>query len=250
MKAAPSCSLIVLGLLIAAPAIAQSYTPPRTSDGKPDFQGIWRVMNAAAWDIQDHAAQKGVPGGQAVVVGHDIPYQPWAAEQQRKNHAARATADPDAKCYLPGVPRITYMGFPFQIVQTPNYVGIAYEYIHTSRIIYTDGTSHPDPSIDFWMADSRGHYEADTLVVDVANHIPDTWFDHAGNFHSDELHVVERYTRMDHDHIRYDVTIEDPKVFTRPWQMTMVLYRQVEPEFRILEYECYQYALEEEQQKK
>jgi hypothetical protein len=241
-----SLTVIVIAWLAAAPARGQSYTPPRTPDGRPDLQGIWRVMNSAAWDIQDHSAQSGVPAGQGVVEGNEIPYQPWAAEQKRNNYLNRATTDPEAKCYLPGVPRITYLGFPFQIVQTPNYVAIAYEYVHAYRIIYTDGTSHPDPSIDFWMADSRGRYEGDTLVVDVANHNPETWFDRAGNFHSEALHVVERYTRVGPDHINYEVTIEDPKVFTRPWKMRMILYRQVEPNFQILEYECHTYALEEE----
>jgi hypothetical protein len=231
--------------LAAEPSRAQTYVPPRTPDGRPDLQGIWRVMNSAAWDIQDHSGSLGVPAGQSVVEGNEIPYQAWALEQKRQNYANRATADPESRCYLPGVPRITYMGFPFQIVQTPNYVAMAYEWGHAYRIVYTNGTTHPDPGVEFWMGDSRGRYEGDTLVVDVANHSADTWFDRAGNFHSEAMRLVERYTRIGPDHIRYEVTVEDPKVFTRPWKMSMVLYRQVEPGFQILEYECHLYALEE-----
>ena len=227
----------------ASPAGGQAYTPPRTLDGKPDLQGIWQVLNTAAWDVQDHAARKGVPAGQGVVEGNDIPYQPWAAAKKKENFDSRATADPDAKCYLPGVPRITYMPFPFQIYQTANSVVILYEYVLAVRTIYTD-RPHLEGKIDWWMGESRGRWEGDTLVVDTSHFNDQTWFDGAGNFHSDALHVVERYTRVSPDHINYDVTIEDPKVFTRPWKMSMPLYRRRETGLRVLEYECY--ALQEE----
>jgi hypothetical protein len=225
---------------------AQPYSPPRTPDGHPDLQGVWQVNNTAAWDVQDHAAQLGVPAGQGVVEGNEIPYQPWALAKKQENFKNRATADPETKCYLPGVPRITYMPFPFQIVQTPDKLTILYEYIHTIRYIYTNGTPHPPGHIDWWMGDSRGRWEGDTLVVDSIHFDEQTWFDRAGNFHSDALHVVERYTRIGPDHINYEVTIEDLKVFTRPWKMSMPLYRHVERNFELLEYECYAYKLEEE----
>ena len=138
------------------------------------------------------------------------------------------------------------MPFPFQIFQTPQSVAILYEYIHINRLIHTDRTPHPFPKVvDFWMGDSRGHYEGDTLVVDVANLNDQTWFDSAGNFHSDALHLVERYTRLGPDHLEYEVTIEDPAVFTRPWKMKTILYRRKDAGAQILEYECYAYALEE-----
>jgi hypothetical protein len=217
---------------------------PRTPDGKPNLSGIWRVMNAAAWDIEDHSAQKGVPGGQGVVEGGVIPYQPWALAKKKENYAQRATLDPETKCYLPGVPRITYMPFPFQIIQTPNEVTLLYEYVHTVRYIFTDGSPHPPGPIEWWLGDSRGRWEGDTLVVDVVHFNDQTWFDRAGNFHSDALHVVERYTLLGRDHIRYSVTIEDPKVFTRPWNMNMILYRHIEPNFQLLDYECYAFDFE------
>jgi hypothetical protein len=214
---------------------------PRTASGKPDLRGIWQVLNMAAWDLQDHAAQLGVQAGQGVVHENDIPYLAWAAKARKDNYENRQAADPNAKCYLPGVPRITYMPFPFEIVQSDRYVAIAYEYNQASRLIYTDGSLHVKGA-DFWMGDSRGRWEGDTLVVDVANLNGDTWFDAAGNFHSDALHVVERYTPKGPNVILYDVTIEDPKVFSRPWNMSMPLYRRLEPGVRLLEYECVAFA--------
>src|SRR5262245_58692790 len=222
---------------MASAQTGQTMAMPRASDGHPDLSGVWQVMTTAAWDIQDHNAATGVPAGQGVVVGNTIPYQPWAVERKRQNAANRA-ADPEANCFLPGVPRLTCEPFPFQIVQTPTLVSILYEFVHATRMIYTDGTSHPPGHIEFWMGDSRGRWERDTLVVDVIHFNAETWFDRAGNFHSDALHVVERLTPMDSDHIDYSVTIEDPKVFTRPWQMNMILYRRREPNVQLLEYEC------------
>jgi hypothetical protein len=217
---------------------------PRTPDGKPDLSGIWQVMNAAAWDIQDHPAQKGVPGGQGVVEGNVIPYQPWALARKKENYEQRATLDPESKCYLPGVPRVTFMPFPFQIIQKPNEVTILHEYVHAVRYIFMNGTQHPPGHIDWWLGDSRGRWEGDTLVVDVIHFNDQTWFDRAGNFHSDALHLTERFTLTDRDHISYAVTVEDPKVFTRPWNMSMILYRHTESNFQLLDYECYGFDFE------
>jgi hypothetical protein len=230
------------------PAAAQRSAPPRTPDGKPNLQGIWQVLNTAAWDIQDHHARLGVPAGQGVVEGNEIPYQPWALARKQQNLATRLTADPETKGYMPGVPRIMYMSFPFQVFQTANHVTIAFEYAHGVRIIYTNGTQHPRGPINWWLGDSRGRWEGDTLVVDVVHFTDQTWFDRAGNFHSDALHLVERYTMMGPDHINYEVTVEDPKVFTRPWKMSMTLYRRKEPNIRLLEYEA-GFLIQEEQQK-
>jgi hypothetical protein len=230
---------VVMTLAVAASAQTTSPALPRTPDGKPDFSGIWQVMNTAAWDIQDHSAQSGVPAGIGVVVGNEIPYKPEALAKKRRNYDDRATADPETKCYLPGVPRVMYMPYPFQIFQKPGQMTMLFEYVHATRYIYTDGTPHPDGHIDWWMGDSRGRWEGDTLVVDVVDFNEDTWFDRAGNFHSDELHLVERFTALDRDHITYEVTVEDSKVFTRPWRMSMILYRHREPNLQLLEYDCF-----------
>jgi hypothetical protein len=179
-----------------------------------------------------------MPAGLSVVVGGAIPYQPWAAVKKRENFENRLNADPEAKCYLPGVPRITYMPYPFQIVQTPAQLAFLYEYVHATRNVFV-GSEHPPGHIDWWMGDSRARWEGDTLVVDVVDFNHATWFDRAGNFHSDELHVTERYTRTGPDHMKYEATIEDPKVFTRSWLIRMPLYRRQESEIQLLEYECY-----------
>jgi hypothetical protein len=239
--------MVVAFSLAASPSAAQAPADmalPRTADGKPDLSGFWQVLNTAAWDIQDHRAQKGVPAGQGVVEGNDIPYQPWAAVKKKDNFENRATADPETKCYLPGVPRLTYMPFPFQIVQSPREVIVLAEYAHAVRTIHADGSPHPKDGVESWLGDSRGHWEGHTLVVDVSLFNDKTWFDRAGNFHSDALHVIERYTPTDPDHIEYTVTIDDPKVFTRPWQMNMTLYRRKEKNFQLLEYECYGFDYE------
>ena len=231
------------GLTVAAaqtPAGPSASAIPRAPDGKPDLSGFWQVMNSAWLDIQDHSAELGVPAGQGVVVGNDIPYLPAALEKKKQNYASRHAADPVAKCFLPGVPRITYLPFPFQIFQTPQRIGLLYEYAHAVREVYLN-SEHLEGPIEWWMGDSRGRWEGDTLVVDVVHFNDQTWFDRAGNHHSDALHVVERYSFIDKDHLNYDVTIEDPKVFSRPWQMRMVLYRRVEPNFQVLEYECHSY---------
>ena len=239
------CLLLVCAVARLA-AQNQAAAVPRGANGRPDLSGIWQVLNSAAWDIQDHSAALGVPAGQGVVEGNEIPYQPWAAAKKRENYQNRRTADPEARCFQPGVPRITYMPFPFQIVQTPTYIAILYEYAHVTRHIYADGTPHPKGPIDSWfMGDSRGRWEGNTLVVDVIHFTDQTWFDRAGNFHSEALHVVERYTPTDRDHITYEVTIEDPKVFTRPWKMTMPLYRRQEQNVQLLDYECYSLLQEE-----
>ena len=242
-------SIVALLMLVApsaagqtTPVVSETHTPPPTIEDQPNIQGVWQALNTAAWDIQDHSARLGIPAGQGVVEENEIPYQPWALAKQQENFENRVTADPETKCTMPGVPRITYMPYPFQIFQFSDRVLILYEYAHVTRTIYIDGSSHPEGHIDFWMGDSRGHWEGNTLVVDVIHFNNQTWFDRAGNFHSEALHVVERYTPSGLDHMTYEVTIEDPKVFTRPWKMSMPLYRRQEERIQLLEYECYAYA--------
>jgi hypothetical protein len=231
---------VVLAAFFAFPATrvtAQAPATPRTSDGKPNLQGIWQVLNTAAWDVQDHAARLGVPAGQGIVDGNEIPYQPAALAKKRANFENRATADPETKGYLPGVPRIMFVPFPFQIFQTPDQIVMVFEYDRGVRNIYTNGTPHPRGPLNWWLGDSRGRWEGNTLVVDVVYFTDQTWFDRAGNFHSDALHLVERFIPAGPDHINYEVTVEDSNVFTRPWTMRTVFYRRKEPNVRVLEYD-------------
>jgi hypothetical protein len=218
---------------------------PRTPDGKPDFSGIWQALNAGAWDIQDHNASLdgnfGVPPGKGIVEGNEIPYKPEALAQKKKNYEKRDTEDPGfAKCYLPGVPRANYMPYPFEIIQNPQMVGIRYQFARAVRTIDLTGSSRAwlEGWPDFWMGDSRGKWEGDTLVVDVRKLDERTWFDHAGNFHTENLHVVERYSPIDRDHIQYEATMEDPDVFTRPWKISMPLYRVVDKNPEVFEWDC------------
>ena len=176
--------------------------PRAAGSTQPDLNGIWQAIGTAHWDIEGHAARSGpilalgavgaIPGGLGVVEGGQIPYQPWALEQKEKNAQNWLTADPEIKCYFPGVPRATYQPFPFQIFQSGNKIVIAYEFAQARRLIFMD--NHKEAPIDSWMGWSNGHWAGDTLVVDVTDFNDQTWFDRAGNFHSDALHVVERYT--------------------------------------------------------
>ena len=233
-----AASLLAVATAGLASLSAQTQAIPRTADGKPNLSGIWQVVNSAVWDIQDHSAANGMPAGQGVVEGNELPYLPAALAKRKQNLQNRLTGDTERDCLLPGVPRITYMPFPFQIVQTPREVGLLYEYAHVTRHVYMD-TPHLAGGITWWMGDSRGRWEGDTLVVDVKSFNDKTWFDRSGNFHSDALHVVERYTLIDKDHIVYEATIEDPNVFARPWKMSMPLYRRIDRNMQLLDYECY-----------
>jgi hypothetical protein len=240
--------------LAATSAVGQApaYRAPRTADGKPDLNGIWQALNSANWDLEGHAAAMGPvpalgavfarPPGLGVVEGDEIPYLPAAATKKKENQANWVMLDPEAKCYLPGIPRATYLPYPFQIVQSQKVILISYEYAGAVRVINMEApTKAPAES---WMGWSNGRWEGETLVVDVTSQIEDTWFDRAGNFHSDALHVVERYTPRTADTLSYEATIEDPKVFSRPWKISMPLYRRVERNARLLEYRCAEFAEE------
>jgi hypothetical protein len=234
-------AIAIVGTGAAAQQTANDYEAPRTAYGHPDLQGLWQTMSPAVWNLEDHTAELGIPAGQSVVVGGSIPYRPDAAEQRERNRENRATDDPEASCKMVGVPRTMYMPYPFQIVQTPTQVTILSEYVHSVRTIFLDSEHPADPLQQLWMGDSRGHWDGDTLVVDVNNFTGETWLDRSGNFHSDALHVVERFTRTSPDHLLYEVTLEDPNVYSESWQISMPLYRRVEPNARLLEYECHAY---------
>jgi hypothetical protein len=218
----------------AAPPAGQV---PRTPEGRPDFNGIWQAFGAAHWNIEPHSAIDGRPAGLGLVVGGEIPYQPWAREQQRKNYQNRAVDDPMARCFMPGVPRALYLPFPFEIVQTPKHIGMAFEYAHATRTIFLDNTPHLE-ELDLWMGDSRGRWEKDTLVIDTVSVNGRAWLDHAGNFYSQTARITERLTPRGPNHIDYEATIADPKVFTRPLQLRLLLYRRLEEHFELLDYEC------------
>jgi hypothetical protein len=240
-------------LAILTPALADGQIKtsiPRTAAGKPDLSGVWQAMNTADWNLQAHGAQPGVdpalgaigaiPPGPGVVEGGPIPYLPAAAAKRDENYKNRWTADPEIKCYMPGIPRATYQPFPFQIIQGSDTIMMSYEFADAVRMVYM---KNPGPAPDdSWMGWSIGHWDGDTLVVDVTSQNDQTWFDRAGDFHSDELHVVERYTPVDANIIMYEATIQDPKTFSRPWKISMPLYRHVEKNAQLMEFKCIPFA--------
>ena len=249
-----------------------SSRPARTADDKPNFSGIWQAANEAHWDLQAHEARSGdrdaagrlppyeyarvpaapvlalgaaagVPGSVGVVQGDgQIPYKPEAAAMKKQNGENWIDRDPELKCYLPGIPRAMYMPYPFQIVQSTNKIQMAYTFANAARTIHLDKVEGPPD--DTYMGHSVGRWEGDTLVVDVTTFNGKNWFDRAGNFHSASLHLVERYTPITPDAIHYEVTIEDPEVFTRSWKIAMPLYRRLEPNAQLIEYPCIEFSEE------
>jgi len=231
---------------------AASSGAPRTVNGKPNLTGLWQSLGTADWDIQAHGAQAGpfyqlgaigaIPPGQSIVEGDEIPYLLEALEQKKKNLANRWKEDPVIKCYMPGVPRSTYMAFPFQIIQSQKDILIAYEFGSENRLINMGKPQ--EAAVDTWMGTSNGHWDGNTLVVDVTGFNGMAWFDRAGNFASDSLHVVERYSLLDANTMNYEATIEDPKTFSRPWKVNVILYRHREKDARLLEFKCVEFTEE------
>ena len=260
---AASLAVLIIGAL---PMAGQAYRAPRAPGGHPDLNGIWQALNEANFDIEAHAARPALalrpgpygpvpaaqvvalgavgaePPGMGVVEGGEIPYQPEALAKKKQNQQDWLNRDPEIKCYLPGVPRATYMPYPFQILQSNSALTFVYEYAGAVRNIFLK-----DPGkapIDSWMGQSVGRWDGETLVIDVTGMNDQSWFDRAGNFHSDKLHVVERYIRTSPDLISYEANIEDPDVFTRPWKMSMALYRRQEKNAQLLDFKCVEFVEE------
>jgi hypothetical protein len=255
-------------LLFAGLSMAQTaaYRAPRADGGHPDLNGIWQTMNEADYDLEAHVARPAmalrqgpfgpvpsapvlalgavgaVPPSLGVVAGGEIPYKPEMLAKKNENQENWLTRDPEIKCYLPGVPRATYIPQPFQIFQNARQIFFTYQFAGAVRNIFL---KDPGPApVDSWMGQSVGHWEGETLVIDVTGLNDQSWFDRAGNFHSDALHVVERYTRTSPDVISYEATMEDPKVFTRPWKIQMPLYRRQEKNMQLLDFKCVEFVEE------
>jgi hypothetical protein len=278
MKASLSRSLLA-AIAITAAAVAVTTIATRTSgepaasarlDGKPNFNGVWQALNEANWDLQAHDARAGavtqpgvypdpyarvpaapvlalgaaggVPASVGVVSGDgDIPYTSAAAATKKDNAEHWIDRDPELKCYVPGTPRAMYLNYPFQIVQSTNKIHVDFAFANAARTIHLDAVD--EPPADTAMGFSRGRWDGDTLVVDTTQ-LQGTWLDRAGNFYSETAHMVERFTPISGDAIRYEVTIEDPNVFTRPWTISMPLYRRLESNAQLLEYPCVEFVEE------
>jgi hypothetical protein len=240
------CSIVAIVVVtgLALPGIAQTqrpFTPTRLADGKtPDFRGIWQVRDTAYLNIEGHATEKGIAASKSIVVDPadgKIPYKADALAERQKNYRNRATADPSLKCYQAGIPRATYLPTPLQIVQSPGNFAIVYQDNHAFRVFHPETRPHFD-SADWWMGDTRYRWENDVLVADVVALTDQLWLDQAGNFHSTQIHIVERYRMISADTIEYEARIEDPVVYSKPWMLRTVLYRVKEPGARIIEDEC------------
>ena len=269
MKISSGAAVMVLAFVLAGlPVRGQSpdQALPRLPSGRPNLNGIWQALNSANYDIERHVARPAmalregphgplpavqvlalgavgaVPGSMGVVEGGTIPYTTAALAKKKENQEHWIERDPEIKCYLPGVPRATYMPFPFQIFQNEESIFIAYEYARATRDIFLEELE--PAQTDSWMGQSVGRWEGDTFVVDVTGFNDQTWLDRAGTHHSSQLHVVERYTLIGLNHIQYEASIEDPQVFTRPWKISMPLYRRIEPDARLMDFKCVEFVEE------
>ncbi|HEY5665536.1 MAG TPA: hypothetical protein VIV64_02365 [Gammaproteobacteria bacterium] len=255
MRGATSTRIIGIALALGAAATARAEVlteMPRATDGRPDLSGVWQALNTAHWNLEPHVseypvllelgAQFAVPPGHGVVEGGSIPYLPDALTERDRRFSNRLEEDPEVMCYLGGVPRSTYMPYPFQILQSPDDVIIYYQFATGVRRIFIDGEQ--EAPLDSWNGWSNARWDGDTLEVEVTGFNGLTWLDRAGNYASENATVTERYTPLGPNHMQYEATIDDPTVFSRPWTISMPLYRIVDEDFRVLEFKCEPYAEE------
>lgn len=257
--AVAAAALIALG---SVPAQADNHAAVEQIDGKPNLNGVWQAMTTANWNLEPHSAASNpvadrllgaigaIPAGLGVIDGNEIPYLPEAMERLASHRANVIYHDPEAACYLPGIPRATYMSFPFQIIQGNNDdILMAYEYASANRVVHMEEIGIPP--IDTWMGTSYGQWDGDTLVVTTLAQGPGlvklpagemiegvTWLDRAGNYLTTNATVTERFTKMGENHISYEATIEDPSIYSRPWTIRMPLYRRMEQNAQLLEFKC------------
>jgi hypothetical protein len=221
--------------------------------GKPNLNGMWQTLGTAHWNLEAHSAEEleqiwqlgalgGIPAGQSYVVGGTIPYLPGGQEKRQENKAGWPSTDPMISCYLPGIPRATYMPFPFQIIQGDSDILFSYAFAKSNRNVHMSPVE--EAPIDMWMGWSRGNWDGDTLVVEVTSNDDRTWLDRAGNHHSYMMKVTERYTPIGVNHIQYEATIEDPLTYSEPWTIRLPLYRYMDANAELLEYNCVEFSEE------
>jgi len=255
MRQGSTFSWVAALLLAAAVPLATDAQPARPRvGGHPNLNGIWQAMNSANWNLEGHAASQNlafwrlgavgaIPAGQSVVKEGKIPYRADALARREENRAGWPKTDPEAACYLPGIPRATYLPHPFQIVQGDDDILFVYSFANANRAVHMkDLRTIDEIPVDLWMGWSNGRWDGDTLVVEVLANDDRTWFDRAGNYHSSQLKVTERYTLLDPNRIQYEATIDDPETFTAPWTISMHLYRNTEPNAELLEFKCVEFS--------
>ena len=254
MRAGVIGTVAALAAFVAVTQAEAQTSRPERINGRPNFNGIWQAAGSAHWNLEAHSASRlenfwqlgaigSIPAGQSVVVGGTIPYKPEALAKRDENRAGWPKSDPEAACYLPGIPRANYMPYPFQIVQGDGDIMFVYEYASANRAVhFEDVRTLDDVPVDLWMGWSNGSWDGDTLVVQTIANDDRTWLDRSGNYHSSQMTVTERLTLLGPDHIQYEATIDDPQVFTRPWTIQLPLYRRVEPNAELLEFKCVEFA--------
>lgn len=248
------CLLTAVAVAFGPLGVAQERELPERIAGKPNLNGIWQALNTAHWNLEGHPAEPlkefwklgaiaAIPAGQSVVVGREIPYLPGALARRDQHRAGWPASDPEAKCYLPGIPRATYMPYPFQIVQgEADIIMFVYTFANANRPVFMK--DHKIAPVDLWMGRSNGRWDGETLVIEVNSNIDQTWLDRAGNYHSAAMIVTERYTLIDQHVMQYEATINDPQTFSRPWTIRMPLYRRMENNARLLEFNCVEFSEE------
>ena len=248
--------VISVGALMIAtlPVMVAAQQQPERINGHPNLNGIWQAMGSAHWNLEAHSAEAldefwklgslaAIPAGRSVVVGGTIPYRPDAIAQRDLNRAGWPKTDPEAACYLPGIPRATYMPYPFEIVQGDDDIFVAYSYASANRTIHVaNPRTYEEVPVDTWMGWSNGRWEGDTLVVENIAQDARTWLDRAGNYHSNQMVVTERFTLVTPNHIQYEATINDPIVYTEPWTIRLPLYRDVSENAELLEFKCIEFS--------
>jgi hypothetical protein len=243
-----------LTVIAAAPISSSAQSRPDRVNGRPNINGIWQAANSANWNLEAHSARSisdfwqlgslaAIPAGQSVVVGQTIPYLPEALARRDENRAGWPKSDPEAACYMPGVPRATYMPFPFEIVQGDGDILMAYSFANANRAVhFEDQRTLDEVPVDLWMGWSNGSWDGDTLVIETIANDDRTWLDRAGNYHSNQMTVIERFTPITEYHLQYEATIEDPQVYSRAWTISMPLYRSMEANAELLEFKCVEFS--------
>jgi hypothetical protein len=240
---------VVALTLVPAVSLAQARI-----NGRPNLNGIWQAAGTAYWNLEDHSAEKldafwplgslaAIPAGMSVVEGGTIPYRSEALARRDENRAGWPRSDPEAACYLPGIPRATYLPYPFQIVQGDSDIVFVYSFASANRVVhFEDVRTLDEVPVDLWMGWSNGSWDGDVLEVEVIANDDRTWLDRAGNYHSSAMTVTERYNLIDENHMQYSATIDDPNVFSRPWTISLPLYRIIDENAELLDFKCVEFA--------
>ena len=246
---------LILISAISCNVVAQSYDYVAAVDpyGNPDLNGIWQALGTAHWDLETHESRAGplwelgaigaIPGGVGVVEGGEIPYRAQAFERKLENQENWLELDPVVRCYMPGIPRANYMPFPFQIFQTDVNILFAYQFASTTRNVFMNRPDYEAPILTV-MGHNLGHWEGQSLVITTTDQYDWTWFDHSGNHHSEALRVTEKFTPIGPNTLWYEAEIDDPEVYTRPWKISMPLYRRLERDMQLVEFKCQEYSEE------